>query len=62
MLHEFKTASITEFLRINGSCKLFGILCCSAEFETSDLVMSRLSMSLDFNREIGICIELTSES
>lgn len=43
MLHEFKTVSITEFLRINGSCKLFGILCCSAEFETSDLVMSRLN-------------------
>ena len=62
MLHGFKTVGITEFLRINGSCKLFGILCHSAEFETSDLVISRLPVSLDFDRAIGICIELTSES
>lgn len=62
MLHGFKTVGLTEFLRINGSYKLFEMLCHSAECETSDLVLSRLLVSLDFNREIGICIELTSES
>lgn len=53
--------SITEFLRINGSCTLFGILCHSAEFGISVLVVSRLLVSLDFSKGIGICIELTSE-
>lgn len=62
MLRGFKTVGITEFLRINGSCKLFGMLCHNAGFETSELLVSRLPMSLDLNREIDICIELTSES
>lgn len=61
MLRGFETVGMTEFLRISGSCKLFGVLCHSGELDASNLI-SRLPMSLDFNREIGICIELTSES